>query len=129
MTVRQEMNDLVRVLESYFDGLYFADSKILSDVFHREARYVNTVEGDYVNYSVAEYFEVVDGRKPPASDGQVRADRVLSIEFGSPQMAFAKVAMTMMGRNYLDYLTLVKENDAWRIMAKVFSYTPTTREK
>lgn len=34
--------------------------------------------------------------------------------------------MSMMGRNYSDFLTLVREGAEWRIVAKVFSYLPRT---
>lgn len=128
MTRRQEFADVVRVLELYFDGLYHADSKKLADVFHLDARYVNTVEGDYMNYSISEYFDIVDRRTPPASDRQVRTDRIVSIEYGGRRMAFAKVTMTMLGRDYLDFLTLTRDDDGWRIMSKVFSYTSNTQE-
>ncbi len=119
---------VVGVLDTYFEGLYHADSKKLAKVFHPDARYVNSVEGDYMNYSLTEYFDIVDGRLSPANSGELRADRVISIEFGGPRMAFAKVALTMLSREYLDFLTLTVEKNRWQIMSKVFSYTTKTQE-
>lgn len=128
MNGRQKMADVVGVLETYFEGLYCADTNTLSQVFHPDARYVNTVEGDYMNYSVREYFEIVDGRTPPAKNGEDRIDRIDSIEFGEGQMVFAKVSIVMMGREYHDFLTLIHDSNDWRIISKVFSYHSTLHQ-
>ncbi len=128
MATRQDFTDVVGVLEAYFEGLYRADSKKLGQVFHRDARYVNTVEGDYMNHSIPEYFDIIDRRTPPANSGETRSDRIISIEFGGPSMAFAKAEMTMLGRDYLDFLALIFDDDQWWIISKVFSYTPKSQE-
>jgi len=120
--------DVVGILQSYFDGLYYADSNILADVFHPDAHYVNTVKRDYMNYSISEYFKIVDQRKSPASQGEPRNDRILSIEFGGQRMAFVKAKMTMMGRDYLDFLTLTFDENGWRVMSKLFTYSPEKRD-
>lgn len=120
--------DVGGILQTYFDGLYHADSKILADIFHPDARYVNTVKGDYMNYSISEYFKIVDQRKSPASQGEPRNDRIQSIEFGGQRMAFAQTKMTMMGRDYLDFLTLTFDGSGWRIMSKIFTYSPEKRD-
>ncbi len=129
MNSNNSFADIVSVLQIYFDGLYEADAKKLSSIFHHDARYVNTVEGDYMNYSLAEYFNIVNQRTPPAVSGTARADRILSIEFASTTMAFAKVSMTMLERNYIDFLTLIYSDKQWKIMSKVFFYTPISQEK
>ncbi|MFK5978170.1 MAG: nuclear transport factor 2 family protein [Rhizobiaceae bacterium] len=128
MAGRQDFADVVGVLEAYFEGLYRADSKKLAEVFHRDARYVNTTEGDYMNHSILEYLDIIDRRTPPASSGELHSDRMISIEFGGPRMAFAKVAMTMLGRDYLDFLTLILDDGQWWIISKVFSYIPKSQE-
>ena len=115
--------DIVSVMQSYFDGLYHADSKILANVFHPDARYVNTVVGDYMNFSRLEYLDIIDQRTPPASSGELRNDQILSIVFGGLHMAFVMAEMTMMGRKYIDFLTLTFDENSWRIMSKVFTYT------
>jgi len=128
MARRQDLADVASVLEAYFEGLYRADSNKLAEVFHRDARYVNTIEGDYMNYSIPEYFDIIDHRTPPASRGETRSDRIISVEFGGPRMAFAKVEMTMLGRTYLDFLTLIYDDGKWWIISKVFSYIPKPQE-
>jgi len=129
MTGQQDMAEVIDVLERYFDGLYHANSKKLASVFHPDARYINTADGDYMNYSMPEYFAVIDQRKSPAEKGEERLDNIISIEFGNARMAFAKVSMTMLGRHYLDFLTLTFDEGQCLIMSKVFSYTQQIQEK
>ncbi len=128
MADQQDLSGLARVVEAYFDGLYHADSKILAGVFHSDARYVNAVDDDYMNYSIAEYLKIVDQREPPSSSGQNRSGAIISIEFGAARMAFVKAAMTMLGRDYLDFLTFIFERGRWQIISKVFSYKPVIED-
>ncbi len=129
MVREKDISSIIGVLENYFEGLYQADSKILAKAFHPDARYVNAKDGDYMNYALSDYFAKVDQRTPPASTGQIREDVINSIEFGGDRMAFVKATMTMMGRDYLDFLTLVYDDGRWQIMSKIFSYIPKHKSK
>jgi len=124
MKSKPTIEQVMDVVERYFDGLYHADANILEPLFHADARYVNSVAGDYMNYSILEYLSIVRDRKSPASLGQSRTDNVIFIEFESESMCFAKLSMTMLGREYLDYLTLIFSDGRWQIMSKIFSYKP-----
>jgi hypothetical protein len=128
MTDHNAFAEVAETIQCYFDGLYQADTKRLAKVFHPDARYINLIDGDYMNKSLAEYFEMVDQRTPPASKGQSREDRIFSIEFGGSKMAFVRASMTMMDREYLDFLTLSHDENGWRVMTKVFTYIPKTQE-
>ncbi len=118
-------HEIYKVLQLYFDGLYYADSHRLRKVFHPDACYVSANAGDYLHYMMQEYFEVVDQRAAPSSQSHVRNERVLSIEHGVPNMAFVKVSMTMYQRDYIDFLSLIYADAQWRIISKIFTYTPS----
>jgi hypothetical protein len=116
-------DDVVALMQAYFEGLYRADSAILATIFDGEARYVNATPGDPMNHDMPTYFCIVDSRTSPADRGDRRDDRIVSITFGGDAMAFVVARMTMMGRDYLDYLTLIRADGRWRIVAKVFFHT------
>ncbi len=116
-------DDVVALMQAYFEGLHRADSATLATVFHGEARYVNATPGDEMNHDMPTYFGIVDGRTSPADRGDLRDDRIVSITFGGYAMAFVVARMTMMDRDYLDYLTLIRADGRWQIIAKVFFYT------
>lgn len=124
VTDNGSLNQIQALMQAYFEGLYQADSSLLAEVFHPDARYVNLQTGDYMHKSMSEYFAMVDQRTSPASQQATRCERILSVELGGSQMAFVKAEMTMFGRRYLDFLTLSSDQHGWRIMNKSFIYGP-----
>lgn len=127
MNPSQPHEAILVLLETYFEGLYRADSAMLATVFHPDAQYVSAVPKDYRVLSFPEYRQVLDTRVPPANTGETRRERIISIETGGNTLAFAKVEMTMMGREYTDFLTLVFNQGRWAIMAKIFYYEMTNQ--
>lgn len=126
----QEFAAVAAVLQTYFDGLYHSDTKRLAEAFHPEARYVCATEaadnaGRLLHLGMDAYFPIVDARPSPASRDEPRADRIASIEFAGPVTAFARVNCAIGPKFFTDLLTLVKVDDKWRIIAKVFHFDLT----
>lgn len=70
-----------------------------------------------------EYFPVVAQRVSPASRNDARRDVIESIEFAGENTAFARVRCSIGTKDFVDFLTLVRTNGAWRIIAKIFQIT------
>lgn len=115
---------VVELMEAYFKGLHQADSTALRDVFHPNLAYVCATEGDELYLDLDTYMARVDKREPPAKRGDPREEEILEISFGSGRLAHVVAKMSMMGRDYLDHLSLVRHGDDWRIVTKVFAYLP-----
>lgn len=115
---------IVDLMEAYFEGLYQADSALLRQVFHPHLAYVCATEGDELTLDLETYMARVDARVPPARRGDPRDEAILDIAFGSSRIAWVSAKMSMMGRSYLDHLTLVPHEGALRIVTKVFTYMP-----
>lgn len=113
---------IISVLSTYFDGLYNSDTAALSRVFHPRAHYACATEGVLQYLSMAEYFPIADKRPSPASRGEARNDRIVSIEFAGPVTAFARVECSIGAKFFTDFLTLIRVDDEWRIISKVFHY-------
>jgi len=113
---------VTETLNTYFDGLYHSDTERLGRVFHPQARYVCATTDELVNLGMDEYFPVVDKREPPAARGEARRDAIQSIDFAGPKTAFARVNCAIGERFFTDFLTLIRTEDGWRIIAKVFHY-------
>lgn len=124
MSNAQDISAITELMRQYFDCLYEADPVGMAKVFHTDARYINTVNGEYVNCSTEEYINILEERVPPRERGDERNDEILSIESETQNMAFVKVRLTMMDREYLDYLTLYKDDNRWQIICKVFAFKP-----
>lgn len=113
---------VAQVLATYFDGLYHSDTKRLGQVFHPRAIYACATDGKLLHLAMDEYFPIVDKRPSPASKGEARHDRILSIEFAGPVTAFARVECAIEPKHFTDFLTLVFVDGRWQIMSKVFHY-------
>ncbi|MGC1497732.1 MAG: nuclear transport factor 2 family protein [Sulfitobacter sp.] len=111
------------VLETYFDGLYYADIKRLGTVFHPKAIYATADETPLLYRTMDEYFPVVARRVSPASRDEPRCDVIESIDFAGENTAFARVRCSIGTKDFIDFLTLVRTDGAWRIMSKIFQIT------
>ena len=115
-----EVPALLALVQTYLDGLYFADAERLASVFHPRARYFSTAEGRLKELDMPAYFELVRGRVPGARTGQPRYDRLLSVDVAGPHTAMVKLECALPPRHFTDYLGLVKEEGRWSIISKVF---------
>ena len=115
-------NAVITVLQDYFEGLYRSDTKILRQVFHPQAIYACASDGPLLALRMEEYFAVVDKRPSPASRGDARTDRILSIDFIGPVTAVARVQCSILPKHFTDSLTLVLVDGRWQIISKVFHY-------
>jgi hypothetical protein len=113
-------DEIVRVLQNYFDGLYEGDVEKLGRVFHPRAIYATADETPLLYRTMDEYFPVVAARQSPASRGEVRRDYIDSIDVAGENTALARVRCSIGTRDFVDLLTFVRIDGAWRIIAKVF---------
>ncbi|WP_120498953.1 nuclear transport factor 2 family protein [Roseovarius sp. EL26] len=118
-----EFAAVTKVLETYFDGLYHADINRLGKVFHSKAIYATADETPLLYRTMDEYFPVVSKRVSPASRDEPRRDVIESIEFAGENTAFARVRCSIGTKDFIDFLTFVRTDGAWRIMAKIFQIT------
>ncbi len=113
---------ITRVLNQYFDGLYRSDTTLLRQVFHPAALYACATDGSLLTMGMDAYFPMVDKRPSPASRGDARTDRIISIEFAGPVTALARVECSIKPKHFTDLLTLVHLEGRWQIISKVFHY-------
>lgn len=118
-----EFGAITGVLETYFDGLYHADIARLGNAFHPNAIYATADETPLLYRTMDEYFPIVAKRESPASRDEPRRDVIESIEFAGENTAFARVRCSIGTKDFIDFLTFVRTDGAWRIMAKIFHIT------
>ena len=118
----QDQVEIQSLLGRYFDGLHHSDSAMLRTVFHDDLVYVNGTAGNYEKMGLEAYMARIDARTPPASRGDLREEEIERIALMGDRIGIVEARMTMMGRNYQDLLTLINEDDGWRVLTKVFSF-------
>ncbi len=128
-----ELSRINALTTEYFDLLYFGDTSLVDVCFFPEAT-VNSIENNrVVSIDMNGFKARLKGRPPPASIHEERIDRLKLIEIESPTTALVKVEVRILGNRYHDYLTLMKIEDNWKIISKVFHRfehpQPVTAEK
>ena len=68
----------------------------------------------------ARWFDMVKGRPSAFSRDLPRRDWVVQIDRSGPNTAFAKVQCQIPPRYFTDYLTLLKVDGRWQVIAKAF---------
>lgn len=111
---------ITSVLVTYLDGLYHCDVDRLRRVFHPRAIYATADEQPLLYRTLDEYLSVVAARESPASRGERRRDRIDAIELAGENTALARVRCSIGARDFVDFLSLVRTDAGWQIIAKVF---------
>ena len=119
-------DDVRAVVGTYFDALHYCDTDKLQAVFHPRAIYATADEDPPLYRNMDEYVPVVAARQSPASRGEQRRESIDSIEFAGENTAVARVRCSIGQRDFVDFLTLIRSEHGWRIIAKVFQFTERT---
>ena len=114
------MNDICGVLQDYFDALHFCDVEKLRRVFHPRAIYATADEAPLLYRTMEDYLPVVAARQSPASRGEARRDHIDAIDLAGENTAVARVRCSIGQRDFVDFLTLVRVEGRWQVIAKVF---------
>ena len=118
--IQPAFQDILQVLTKYFDALYECDVEKMSLVFHPQAIYATADEAPFLHRAMEDYFPVLAARQSPASREEPRRDYVDEIQFAGENTAFTRVRCSIGDRNFVDFLTLVRVNNRWQVIAKVF---------
>lgn len=114
------LSDIGDVIQDYFDALYFCDVDRLQRVFHPKAIYATADETPLLYRTMDEYIPVVAARQSPASRNEIRRDHIDAIDLAGENTAMVRARCSIGPRDFVDFLTLVRTDGQWRIIAKVF---------
>ena len=108
------------MLWTYLDGLHEGDADKIAQAFHPVSHLYSETNGEVADVPRDKWLDMVRGRSSAKSQGLPRHDRIVTIDQSGPASAFAKVECALPPRFFVDYLTLLKTRDGWRIVAKAF---------
>lgn len=114
--------DAVRVpLENYIKAHATGDGEYARKAFHTEGNMIFVREGKYVSRSFAEYIAGFNGK--PAADEDKRKRSIESIDVAG-NAAMARIVLDYPTVRFVDYMTLLKIGDEWKIVNKSFYAEP-----
>ncbi|VWC94127.1 nuclear transport factor 2 family protein [Burkholderia contaminans] len=120
-----EIDGIQHALQIYFDVMYQCDLNKFDQVFHPSSSLFTMKNGEFNLRSFARYREEIAARKAPKSIQQPRMDDILQIEMLSSEIAFAQVRVRIFEKIYVDNLNLLKFDQNWMIVAKIFHHAET----
>jgi hypothetical protein len=114
--------DAIRdVVQMCLDGEATGDVEKLRTAFHEDARMFGSLGGERYDVPVSELMEMA--AKAPADTGQYRS-RILSVQqTGDAAVATVSEEGYWGTVSFIDYLSLARFNDRWKIVGKLFAHT------
>ncbi len=113
--------EIATALQPYFDGFYEGNVDKLRTIFHPNCHLYSAPEAELRDAEIEAVYGWVESRVKPAERGDPREDAIITIDQSSPECAFAKVMIALGDWRFTDYLTLLKLEGRWQIIAKTFS--------
>jgi hypothetical protein len=113
----QDFEDVVATVAKYVEGLRVGDIATLTHAFHKDAVMYGLTNGELLGGPIQNLYDFVK-KNGAAPDIKTRLD-VLAI---TPTTAVVRVDMEndVIGADYTDFHTLIKLDDTWHIIAKVY---------
>ena len=115
---------IAEALQSYFDGFYECDVAKLKQIFHDRCHLFSATDGSLADDDMEAVYKRVASRTPGAKTGEVRLDRILSIDMSGPEAALVKLQIAIGPKLFTDYLSLLKLDGRWKIISKTYTYVP-----
>ncbi|AZF06393.1 nuclear transport factor 2 family protein [Pseudomonas sp. R5-89-07] len=113
----REYNAVIAIATQYVEGLRVGSAGNVAQAFHQDAVMYGFTNGELLGGPIKNLFDFVE-KNGEAPEITTRLD-VLAI---TPTTAVVRVDMEKdaIGADYNDYLTLIKIDGGWKIIAKVY---------
>lgn len=115
-----DVKAISEVIGHYFEGIFYGKVDLLEKIFHPQALLSGDINGTPYFKTLPEYLDGVRNRKSPSELGETFRMKKLALEIVN-DVATAKLLTPMFEFVYLDYLSLHREENRWRVVNKVFT--------
>jgi hypothetical protein len=114
-------DEVLAVVDDYFAGIYGGDVERLAATFHPKAILGGEIKGQPYCKTVDEYLDGVRSRRSPSDLGEPFTMVAVGVEVHG-EIALVKARLQMLGYDYVDFLSFVRLEGRWVIVAKVFTH-------
>ena len=118
-----ELEGIRTTVDDYFLGMYHSDTDRLARAFHPDSFLTGYYQGNFSRFSVGDWMGMVGKTPAPAEKGEAYDMNIVSMDI-TENVAVVKVKDFYLGLWFTDYLTLLKIDDAWKIVNKSFHHEP-----
>jgi hypothetical protein len=115
-----DIEDIGALIQRYFDATWRGDVAQLRTVFDPRAIVAGEVNGQPYWKTIDAYLEGVANRKSPAELGEPVEMELLMLDVQG-NIATAKLHVRMLGFNYYNYFSIVRQHDRWLVVTKTLT--------
>ncbi|MBV8259945.1 nuclear transport factor 2 family protein [Paraburkholderia sp. JHI2823] len=115
-----DSNEIVELVQRYFDATWRGDVEQLRTVFDARAIVAGEVNGRPYYKTIDEYLVGVADRQSPAELGEPVETELLMLDV-QKNIATAKLRVRMLGFNYYNYFSMVRQRDTWLVITKTLT--------
>ena len=108
------------VIESYIKGSYTADTDLLKRCFHPDAIMSGYYRGDLEIGSTQPFLNQLDSEPSSKSSGEDYQAEISFIHIAWSMASAGVVEDNLLGTNYVNHFHLLKIDDQWRIISKMY---------
>lgn len=124
-SVETKETDAVRdPLENYLNAHATGDPAYARKAFHTEGAMLFMLDGEYVSETFDAFIKRVFTGQPAPDEEQRKDKRTIESIDVSGNAANAKITLDYPAVRFVDYMTLLKINEEWKIVSKVFHAEP-----
>lgn len=113
----EEESAVRAVVQLYFDGIINYDEEALRKAFHPDAQVIGSKRDGELEWAAFQDWVLYTRGKAPDPTG--RNNSIVSVDI-SGRAATVKTELDWPNIHYTDYLSLVKIDDEWRIVNKIW---------
>ena len=108
------------VIDNYIKGTYSADTDLLKRCFHPNAVMSGYYRGDLDIGSPQPFFDQLESELSPKSSGEDYQAEISFIHIAGRMASAGLVEDNLLGTNYVNHFHLLKIDDQWRIISKIY---------
>ena len=116
-----DLDKITQTIQYYFDGMYHADIETLKKAFDPNAFLHGYFEGQLIHLPFNEWLKMIESRPAPSKSGEAYEMKIGSVDI-TDNIALVKVFDLYLGKYFTDYLSLIKVEDNWIVMNKMFHH-------
>lgn len=117
--MKSDIAEVETAVWAYLDALHDGDAGRLERAFAPTSALYASAEGSATALAIEPWLDRVRNRKSARDSGFEAQNRIHSIEVVG-DMAMAKVSSSFPPKKFTDFLSLVRTNSGWRIVAKTY---------
>ncbi len=118
---RENVKEIEDLIHNYFEGMFYGNVTKLESCFHENTFIYGDIKNIEYLKSTKDYFEGVKNRESPKELNETFKMKIMGVDIIGA-IAMVKLHVPMLGYNYYDYLSLVKIDENWKIVNKIFTH-------